>query len=189
MFFRNAFKELSDEILMEKISEGSEPALEVIYDRYSQPLLRYFYRMLWKNRELAEDFLQDIFIKILRVKNFDNTRTFSTWIYSVAHNMCKNEYRKHAFRASATLAISEFVHEEISTQLDHHSFNKVIEDTLREEDEEISTMFVLRFELDMEVSEIARVLNCPEGTIKSRLFYLKKKLASQLCQYKTVLKN
>jgi hypothetical protein len=42
---------------------------------------------------------------------------------------------------------------------------------------------------DMEVSEIARVLNCPEGTIKSRLFYLKKKLASQLCQYKTVLKN
>ena len=189
MFFRNAFKELSDETLMGKVAEGSERALEVIYDRYSQPLLRYFYRMLWKNRELAEDSLQDIFIKILRVKNFDNTRTFSTWIYSVAHNMCKNEYRKQAFRASATLAISEFVHEEISTQLDHHSFNKIVEGVLREEDEDISTMFVLRFELDMEIGEIAGVLNCPEGTIKSRLFYLKKKLALQLSYYKTVLEN
>jgi len=189
MFFRNAFKELSDEILMEKISEGSERALEVIYDRYSQPLLRYFYRMLWKNRELAEDFLQDIFIKILKVKNFDNSRTFSTWIYSVAHNMCKNEYRKQAFRTSAKLNINEVAQEEISTQLDHNSFNKIVEDALREEDEDISTMFVLRFELDMEISEIARVLNCPEGTIKSRLFYLKKKLALELSCYKTVLEN
>jgi DNA-directed RNA polymerase specialized sigma24 family protein len=50
-------------------------------------------------------------------------------------------------------------------------------------------MFVLRIELDMPFAEIGAVLDCPEGTVKSRLFYLKKRLAQVLVPYKTILEK
>jgi RNA polymerase sigma-70 factor (ECF subfamily) len=82
LFFKNDLKKLSDEALMEKASQGSERALEVIYHRYSQPLLRYFYRMLWQDRAKAEDFLHDLFIRVLdNQATFDSSRKFSTWLY------------------------------------------------------------------------------------------------------------
>jgi RNA polymerase sigma-70 factor (ECF subfamily) len=158
LFFNHDLKKLSDEALMEKASQGSERALEVIYHRYSQPLLRYFYRMLWQDKPKAEDFLHDLFIRILDNRTaFDSSRKFSTW--------------------------------SVSNHLDQLAFQQKLDQVLCEEDEDVRAMFSLRFELEMDVSEIARVLQCPEGTVKSRLFYLKKRLASRLQHYKLVLEK
>jgi RNA polymerase sigma-70 factor (ECF subfamily) len=192
LFFNHDLTKLSDEALMEKASQGSERALEVIYHRYSQPLLRYFYRMLWQDKPKAEDFLHDLFIRILDNRTaFDSSRKFSTWLYSIAHNMCKNEYRRQAFRkqANSLIVISDHTHESVSNHLDQIAFQQKLDQVLCEEDEDVRAMFSLRFELEMDVSEIARVLQCPEGTVKSRLFYLKKRLASRLQQYKLVLEK
>jgi RNA polymerase sigma-70 factor (ECF subfamily) len=192
LFFNHDLKKLSDEALMEKASQGSERALEVIYHRYSQPLLRYFYRMLWQDKPKAEDFLHDLFIRILDNRTaFDSSRKFSTWLYSIAHNMCKNEYRRQALRkqANSLIVISDHTHESVSNHLDQLAFQQKLDQVLCEEDEDVRAMFSLRFELEMDVSEIARVLQCPEGTVKSRLFYLKKRLASRLQQYKLVLEK
>jgi RNA polymerase sigma-70 factor, ECF subfamily len=179
---------------MEKVSEGSELALETIYDRYSQPLLRYFYRMLWQDRNIAQDFLHDLFIKILEKHSlFKTDQRFSTWVYSIAHNMCKNEYRKQAFRKSTNGHFSttepSSASVSITDRLDHQSFQKILEKTLLEEEEDIRTMFTLRYELDMDILEISKILQCQEGTIKSRLFYLKKRLATQLSYFKVVLEK
>jgi len=192
LFFNHDLKKLSDEALMEKASQGSERALEVIYHRYSQPLLRYFYRMLWQDKPKAEDFLHDLFIRILDNRTaFDSSRKFSTWLYSIAYNMCKNEYRRQAFRkqANSLIVISDHTHESVSNHLDQLAFQQKLDKVLCEEDEDVRAMFSLRFELEMDVSEIARVLQCPEGTVKSRLFYLKKRLASRLQHYKLVLEK
>lgn len=183
---------LSDEDLMDKVCGGDERALEEIYQRYSQPLLRYFYRMLWQDQSKAEDFLHDLFIKIMEKKvQFDSGRKYSTWMYSIAHNMCKNEYRKQAFRSSTQHSFNDNgnIDELITLQLDHTSFHQTLEDLLTKEGEEARTLFVLRHELDMSVAEISEVIYCPEGTVKSRLFYLKKKLALALEHYKVVLEK
>jgi len=192
LFFNPDLKKLSDEALMEKASQGSERELEVIYHRYSQPLLRYFYRMLSQDKAKAEDFLHDLFIRVLdHQSSFDHSRKFSTWLYSIAHNMCKNEYRRQAFRkqANSLMVISDHSHETASKHMDHLAFQQKLDQVLSEEDEDVRTMFSLRFELEMDLSEIARVLQCPEGTVKSRLFYLKKRLASRLQEYKLVLEK
>ncbi len=73
--------------------------------------------------------------------------------------------------------------------MDQLAFQQKLDQVLSEEDEDVRTMFALRFELEMEVNEIAHILQCPEGTVKSRLFYLKKRLASRLQQYKLVLEK
>jgi RNA polymerase sigma-70 factor (ECF subfamily) len=192
MLFGKSIKNLSDEELMDKVKGGSERALEEIYQRYSQPLLRYFYRMLWQDKNKAEDFLHDLFVKLLqRPAGFDSSRKFSTWIYSIAHNFCKNEYRKQAFRSAlhGNLNGNESMSETATNQLDQQSFQKALEEVLKEEDEEARTIFTLRYELEKSFTDISEIVNKPEGTVKSKLFYLKKRLAIQLDHYRIILEN
>ncbi|MDE0772624.1 MAG: sigma-70 family RNA polymerase sigma factor [Salibacteraceae bacterium] len=55
----------------------------------------FFFRKLNNNQEKSEDFLHDLFIKIIeKPETFDTSKSFSPWFYSVAHNMVKNEYKK-----------------------------------------------------------------------------------------------
>src|SRR5687768_6091898 len=85
----------SDEELMALVERGSHASLDELYARYSGRLLAYFTRMLDRDEALAQDFLHDLFLKIKeRPELVDTRRGFRTWMYSVAHNMCKNEYRR-----------------------------------------------------------------------------------------------
>ena len=190
--FGNSWRSLSDEDLMSKVDGGDVRAMEEIYHRYSKPLLRYFYRMLGHDKKRAEDFLHDLFIKImLKSDQFNSKKKFSTWFYSIAHNMCKNEYRRQAFMTSVNHREKDhgYLDESVTYTLDHESFQKMLTRILMEEDEEARTIFILRHELEMTFGEIGEVLNCPEGTVKSRLFYLKKKLALELYHYKEILEK
>ncbi|HAC26175.1 MAG TPA: hypothetical protein DCE81_14800, partial [Cytophagales bacterium] len=73
--------------------------------------------------------------------------------------------------------------------LDEQMFHLLLDKCLASEEEAVRTMFVLRYELEVNVSEISLIIGCPEGTVKSRLFYLKKRLAAQLQQYKVMLER
>src|SRR3954463_9705995 len=88
------FSLLSDEELMFCLNSGEDLAFDELYGRYSKRLLGYFIRMLNFDKNLAEDALQDLFLKIAEApEKFDNNRSFKTWIFSVASNSCKNYYR------------------------------------------------------------------------------------------------
>lgn len=190
--FGEGLEKLPDEALMEKAAAGSEAAVTVLYHRYSRPLFRYFFRMLWKDKVRAEDFLHDLFVNIMEAgKKFDSNRSFATWVYSIAHNMCKNEYRKQAFRSAVNGRpnMEEFLPEVVTRALDAEMFHRLLDKCLADEEEEVRTMFVLRYELEMSAPEISHIIGCPEGTVKSRLFYLKKRLAIQLHEYKGMLEK
>ena len=94
-FEKHDYKISSDEELMLFISHGKEKAFNELYGRYSRKMLFFFHSKLFKNQEKANDFLQDLFLKIIEnPQSFDSSKNFSIWIYTVANNMCKNEYRK-----------------------------------------------------------------------------------------------
>src|SRR5438270_11355736 len=98
MFLKN-IKKCDDSELMALMGNGNTRAFDELYERYSRKLLNYFRKMLNNNTEKAQDFLQDLFIKILEKGSYyDSTKNFSTWLYALACNMCKNEYRNHAIR-------------------------------------------------------------------------------------------
>jgi len=189
MFFKPKLARLPDEELMQRIHQGSEAAFTELYTRYSASLLRYFTRMLWNNRTMAEDFLHDLFLKIIHnPQQFDVNRKFSTWAYSVAHNMCKNEYRKKENRTLKDNPVA-FDQRDLDRELDLVSANDrltLLLETLNEEDK---TIFLLRYEDELSISEISQIVFVPEGTVKSRLFYLRKQLALELNQYRVVLKE
>ena len=184
---------MSDEALMSAIAKGDKKAFDEIYSRYSAPLLGYFMRMMWRDREKAEDFVHDIFAKIIRKPEaFDPSRIFKTWLYSVANNMCKNEYKRQEVRKNT------------STGLDHHyavsdgnvnvmhevqdaQFREELERGLEELDEKHSEAFKLRHLDGLSIKEIAEVLNISDGTVKSRLFYATKYLAKGLQEFNPIV--
>lgn len=188
MFFKPKLARLPDEELMQKIHQGSEAAFTELYTRYGTSLLRYFTRMLWGNRAMAEDFLHDLFLKIIHnPQQFDINRKFSTWAYSVAHNMCKNEYRK---KQNQRLDGIEVKHsQDLDRELDLLSANEKLTMLLETLEEDDKTIFLLRYEEELSIAQISQVVFRPEGTVKSRLFYLRKNLAIALHEFKVVLKE
>lgn len=183
-FLKNRIKDASDEQLMGAIQTGDSSAFEAIYVRYSRRLLIYFYRMLG-TEEKAQDFLQDIFLKLIEYPcAFDTTRIFSNWIFSIAANMCKNEYRYLEVRKDThnggmddLMASTET---KIGDEIDQTQFKIQLERKIQRLDSDQRNTFLLRFQENFSIREISQILECSEGTVKSRLFHLTRKLAIQL---------
>jgi RNA polymerase sigma-70 factor (ECF subfamily) len=189
MFFKR-FAQKADEELMRLVQQGHEKAMTELYARYSKSLIRYFNRMLWFDGNKAQDFLHDLFIKIIEnPQYFKVDKKFSTWLYSVAHNMCKNEYRKQSNRKSVDnekdfIAIAD---NEILEKIDQQKFLNALEKSMITWDEDDRTLFTLRYENELTFAEIGLILECPEGTVKSRWFYLRKNLAKQFQDFHPAL--
>lgn len=165
---------------MHRSKGGCELSFSEIYNRYGQRMHNYFYRMLWQDAQVAEDFTQDLFLKIIEKKNYYNPeKKFSTWIYTVAGNMVKNEYRRVS-RKKPLPEITDVLEENFSEKMDGVVFEKHLKNALDNLDENQKQCFVLRYQEEMSMKEIAEIIGCPEGTVKSRLFYTVKKLSKKL---------
>ncbi len=188
----NSLEKLPDEHLMRLVQEKNAKAFEILYDRYSKLLFSYFLRMLRRDREKAEDFVQDLFSKIIRKpESFDSERNFKTWLYSVAHNMCKNEYAKHDVRKDAHRDIA-YRHDatelqNTATEIDRATFQEALKAALIELDTVKQTTFELRFHQELSIQEISEVMECSEGTVKSRIFYTLKFLNEKLKHFKHIV--
>jgi RNA polymerase sigma-70 factor (ECF subfamily) len=140
----------------------------------------YFYRMLWQDAQVAEDFTQDLFLKIIEKRAYyDPEKRFSTWIYTVAGNMVKNEYRRVS-RKKPLPEMTEILEENFSENIDNVVFENQLNKALDNLDDVQKQCFILRYQEEMSMKEIADIIGCPEGTVKSRLFYTVKKLANKL---------
>lgn len=183
---KKSYSKISDENLMEKLSKGDENAFSELYNRYAKLMLNYFYRRLWSDKEKAEDFVQDLFAKIIQKPDyFDSSRNFKTWIFSVANNMCKNEYKKQAVRSNMVNTEDTNIqvaglNQDAASQVDEKTFIEELEKLLESMDEKHSEVFILRHFNQMSLKEIGEILACNEGTVKSRLFYATKRIANEL---------
>ena len=181
------YKLESDEWVAGRAAEGSVAAFNELYERYGQKLFSYFFRMLWSDKELAEDCTQELFLKVIKHgKDFDVNRKFSTWFYSIAHNMCKNEYRKAEVKAKYQPVKTQLSVADTEKNSDLQRFKKALADLLDRMTEEKKQLYVLRFEEQLSVPDISQVMNIPEGTVKSRIFYLLKEMKEQLIGFKTL---
>jgi RNA polymerase sigma-70 factor (ECF subfamily) len=186
---KRKYGKLSDEKLMERIQHQDTSAFNELYERYSQRLLLYFYRTLGGNQDKAQDFLQDIFLKLIQKPElFDPERRFSSWIFTVAYNLCKNEYRRLETRNAVENnpeinPISRGLqnpnpHPE--HDVDQKDFKNALFHELNKLDENHRSTFLLRHQQNLCIEEISEILGCPEGTVKSRLYYTTKRLAARL---------
>lgn len=185
------FKVYTDEELMHFIINGEEEAFKELYNRYCKNLLMYFTKMLNYNKILAEDALQDLFLKIADApEKFDHSRSFKTWVYTIASNYCKNFYRHQTIVNFKSEEIN-YLHAEVNenefikhaSKLDAKELSKAIEKSLNELPVEKKEVFILKYQEEKSLEEISVIQDCSIGTVKSRLHYAIKILEEKLKDY------
>ena len=188
LFRRKSLEDQSDEELFMMLRNARDEAFGELYQRYHRKLRFFFLQLLNGDEEKAQDFLHDLFVKLIeKPERFDPSRRFSTWVYTVAGNMCKNHYRDSAVRrvVGRDEDMNRFGGDH--AQADDILERKFFKESLGRELEKLSPdhkmVFLLRFHEGMPLKEIAQAMECSEGTVKSRLFYTLKKLGKNLEMY------
>jgi len=162
------------EIYLKNMNSQGKKALDYLYIRYEKAMLNYFYFALQNDYDKAQDFVQDLFIKIIdNIQKFDTNQKFQSWIYRIASNMCKNEYKSNKVFLKYKKYVS-FTSGQYTTNNENENALKMCINALEPEHR---SLIVLRFKMKLSIKEIAEIYDCPEGTVKSRLFYATKQLS------------
>lgn len=187
----HSYKQDTDEELMRRVSRNDTDAFEEIYTRYANRMQGFFIRMLGYDIAKAEDFTQELFLKVYESRSaYEEGRIFSSWAFSIAYNLCKNEYRHREI-----VEIHELEQNYDSDTTEEPAFEKMYDRAVFENQLSISltklsadqlAAFTLRYNEELSVSEISRILDCPEGTVKSRLHYALRTLSQSLSMYNPI---
>jgi RNA polymerase sigma-70 factor, ECF subfamily len=177
---------LSDEELMRLLCNGERSALEELYDRYFAKLCWFASRFL-PDTHRAEDAVQEVFIKLIeKPALFDDGRKFSTWIYAVTGNQCRNELRNEDNRLRLlkqnTVPFLE-KSESMNHRMDYNLLQKKIDQAYEDLNEKEKQIYVLRFEQELSIREVAAIVAIPEGSVKSGIFNLLKKISKHLTEF------
>jgi RNA polymerase sigma-70 factor (ECF subfamily) len=185
-FLRRNIAEYSDERLMVEVIDHHSPvALTELHRRYSRKLLGYFIKMLHQDTELAQDFVQEIFLRILEKKHLYNPeKKFYTWLFTIASNMCKTAYRRRPMQSLSDDGYELLQRFSLGEDLaEKERFGLLLKASLEELEHVHKTVFVLRYLEQFSLNEIAEITEVSLGTVKSRLFYATKKMTERLKAY------
>jgi RNA polymerase sigma-70 factor (ECF subfamily) len=183
--------------LVEEAKGGSMAAFDELIRLFQTRIFNLAYRMV-NNREDAGDLTQEIFVKLYRsLDKFRGQSRFSTWLYAVAANHCRSGLRKSrriGFFESRSLdepldaAENDARHalEPVdpgaspATSLEHRELGERIGAVVAGLPEELRAVLVLRDMQGLEYEELARVLDCSLGTVKSRLWRARFRVKNEL---------
>lgn len=149
---------MSDRRIVEGLKKGYEEAFEECYYQYKN-LVYYVIIKIVHKKELAEELVQDTFIKMYQSINSFDGRYFQAWLLTIAKNLAINEIKKQKIE----IEFSDYlVLEELETNTKMRDLLYDLESILNPKEYEI---FILRIIYDMKQKEIAEFLNIPIGTV------------------------
>ena len=168
--------------LVKRSREGDMEAMEATYERYKRPVFNIIYRYTY-NRDVAEDLLQDIFIKIFtHLHTLKGDDTFGGWLYRIAINTCYSYLRGEKSRFQKNVPLSE-VEGKLEEKIDDSGdrmMRKTLEEAIQKLPHKSKTIFLLHDVQGFKHEEIAQTLGCSVGTSKSQLFKARMKIREYL---------
>ncbi|MEO0598809.1 MAG: RNA polymerase sigma factor [Chloroflexota bacterium] len=175
----------SDETLAKGIQAGQTEAMQLLVDRYYDAILRYVFRMTGGRQTLAEDMVQESFLKMIRgIATYDSDQPFRPWLYAIATNVVRNHYRLADTQRTISTDVETF---ELQTgtlspenTLEDTESHIAVADALMRLPEHQRAVVVLYYYEDMSQKDISDLLGIPVGTVKSRLSIGLKRLREML---------
>jgi len=176
----NTLSQSTDNQLVLAFQQGNNQALEILVNRHKDKIFTSI-NMLVKDKYLAEDLFQDVFIKIidtLRRSNYNEEGKFLPWAIRIAHNLCVDHFRKVKRTPTITSGDDQDIFEVINVSADsadkaiiksqsHEKVRQLLENLPAEQREVI----VLRHYADLSFKEIAAMTNCSINTALGRMRY------------------
>jgi RNA polymerase sigma-70 factor (ECF subfamily) len=182
----------ADQILVEQVQRGDKRAFELLVAKYQRKIFRLLSRLIRDAAEI-EDVAQEAFIKAYRaLPNFRGESAFYTWLYRIAINTAKNYLVAQGRRAPTTTEteIDEAENFDEGDQLrdvntpDSMLLSKQVGEAVNRAieklPEDLRTAIVLRELEGLSYEEIAETMNCPIGTVRSRIFRAREAIAEEL---------
>lgn len=181
-----------DHQLVLRAQQGDKLAFELLVNKYERKLQRLLSRLVRDPAEV-EDVTQEAFIKAYRaLPTFRGESAFYTWLYRIGINTAKNYLTAQGRKASATVDIdpedaeasSENELARDSTTPEQEMMSRQVAETVNAAmdalPEELRSAIMLREIEGMSYDEIAAIMNCPIGTVRSRIFRAREAIADQL---------
>jgi len=166
---------LYERVLVLRCQAGDAAAFAELVQWYQGPL-HYFLRKMLRDTERTEDLLQNVWLSVFRsLPRLADPGAFRAWLYRVARDQAAAEMRKlnRPMCALVDQEVPETVDEPNELVVEDVALIHAALDELQPEHREV---IVLRYLEDMSYEEIARVVNCQLGTVRSRLYYAKLQL-------------
>lgn len=162
--------------------EGDIQAMEAIYKHFNRPLFNLVYRYTY-NSEMAEDLLQDIFLKVFsHLHDIRNEETFVGWIYRIAVNTCYSYLRRKKSQLQRTIPLDE-----VEGKIEGETYKsgdeimkKSLDDAIQNLPDKMKSNFLLHDVQGFKHKEISQMLGCSVGTSKSQLFKARMKIREHL---------
>lgn len=189
----------SDEELIRRFKRGDEKSFKELVERYQSRVYSIVLGMIG-DRSDTEDLCQEIFVKVYRnLDKFKGKSKFYTWLYRIAVNTCINAQNGQK-RKPASISLSYPMGKDekpLLTKISESSEkcsmeilkNKELGSKMKSAIDSLSDglkeVFIMREIEDLSYKELARIFQCSEGTIKSRLFRAREKLKEELMPYLT----
>ena len=192
----------ADEVLMVAYQKGDVRAFEILLTRHRKPVYNFILRYVG-SRETAEDLMQETFLRVIKgAEAYQRQAKFTTWLYTIARNLCVDQSRRAKHRKAQSLDAPMNSSADSGTLLDvlpssdmgsdrkavNRQLHQRMHEALARLSEEQREVFLMREFLDMPFKEIADVVGVPENTVKSRMRYALEKLRLELDEYKDMAK-
>jgi RNA polymerase sigma-70 factor (ECF subfamily) len=187
--------ELSDEDVMERCAMGSEAAFRALVHRYRTRIMNLVCRFI-NDRDRAEEISQEVFLRVFRNRErYRKSGKFSTWIFTIAVNLTKNEIRSRV-RHRGTFSL-DAMDEDSGGQgvtfpdlkplpdddLNAHEIGRKVAEALRKIPARYREAVVLRDVEGLSYEEVGQILRIPGGTVRSRINRARLMLKERLKPY------
>ena len=182
----------SDVQLMLDVKAGDEASFDFLLQKYRSPLVNFLHRMV-RDTATAEDLAQEVFLRVYRArKQYTPSAKFTTWLFRIATNVALNSVRDNRYQ-KMQISIDAPVDEDSQAPMELPAREKRIDQHMIERDrteiirraiwslpeKQRAAVLLHKYE-EMDYAEIARILDCSEGALKSLLFRAYETLRVQL---------
>jgi RNA polymerase sigma-70 factor, ECF subfamily len=178
-----------DYSIIRQFIDGDKSAFQILVKRHKEKVRNIIY-ITMNNSALVDDIAQDVFITVYRnLKHFRFESQFTTWLYRVTVNRCKDYLRKMNVR-KIFFPIEEGTEvSEYGTPVEDNDISKIVMDAISKLPVKLRMPLILKDIEGFSYQEIAETLNCEMGTVKSRIFRGREKLKEILQPLEKELMN
>lgn len=179
---RETGETIPDGKLLDSISTGDKEAFAQFYQRHNRPLFAFLVKLV-RERTMAEEVLNETMLEIWRqAGRFEGKSSVTTWLFSIAHHKAVSRLRKKREVALDDDVAANIVDDSPAPDslAADRNMSRMLQSLMERLSDDHREILHLAYFQELSVQEIAEILDLPENTVKTRMYYARQRLKSML---------